>query len=125
MGELYKLTCGRCGYEKELAIGGGLASCSISLVNRLFSEEKRMEFDTYYISNKVESFCVENTLSLCDECKELISTSVLKARLTSNASLEISNDCPVCSKKLKIIKGTPVCPKCGLEMTSGRAGHWD
>ena len=52
MGKIYKISC-KCGYVKELYIGGGLASCNINMVNRVFLEEKRKELiDIMYKARK-------------------------------------------------------------------------
>jgi len=124
VGETYRLSC-KCGYAKELNLGGGLAACNINMVTRVFLEEKLKEFNTYYINKEVQSFLVENELSLCDKCKKIMITAVLKVQLTNNKKLQIINDCPSCSNKIRIITDSPMCPKCGQEMIKEEIGQWD
>lgn len=124
MGETYKISC-KCGYVRELNIGGGLAACNINMVNRVFLEEKRNEFSAYYIKKEIQSFLVENELSLCENCREIMTTAVLKVQLINNKKLQIINDCPSCSNKMRIIPDSPMCPKCGQEMIKEEIGHWD
>lgn len=124
MGEIYKISC-NCGYIRELNIGGGLAACNIDMVNRVFSEAKRNEFNTKYINKEVQSFLVENDLCICDKCREIMTTAVLRVELADNKKLQIKNDCPVCSSKMRIITDSPKCPKCGQKMMKEEIGHWD
>lgn len=124
MGEIYKLSC-KCGYKKELNTGGGLASCTINTVNRVFSEEKRKDFDIYYKNNDVQNFSVENELSYCDKCKEIMSIAVLKIQLINNINFAIAKDCPVCGNKIRIINNFSICPKCGRKIAMKEIGNWD
>lgn len=124
MGKICRISC-KCGYVKELYIGGGLASCNINMVNRVFLEEKRKEFNIYHKNKEVQSFFVENELSLCDKCKEIMTIAVLKAQLSNNRKLEIINDCPICSNKIQILNDSVICPKCGQEMIKKEIGDWD
>lgn len=124
MGEIHKISC-KCGYEKELYIGGGLASCNINMVNRVFLEEKLKEFNIYYKNKEVKSFLVENELSLCGKCKEIMTIAVLKVQLANNRKLEIINDCPTCSNKIQILNDFRICPKCGKQMVDEEIGSWD
>lgn len=124
MGETYKISC-KCGYIKELNIGGGLAACNIEMIHKVFLEEKRKEFNTYYKNNEVQSFFAENELSLCDKCKEIMTIAVLKIQLTNNRKFAIINDCSACGNKIQIIKDSIMCPKCGRKMMKEQSGHWD
>lgn len=124
MGETYKISC-KCGYVKELNIGGGLAACNINIINKVLLEKKCKEFNTYYKNKEVQNFFVENELSLCDKCKEIMTIAVLKAQLTNNRKLVIINDCPVCSSKIQMINDSIMCPKCGRKMIKEQSGHWD
>jgi hypothetical protein len=124
MGETYKVSC-KCGYTKELNTGSGLALCNINMVNKLFAEEKRQVFNTFVNREEVQSFNIENELSLCSKCKEIITVCVLKFQLTNNRKYEIINNCPICRNKVKIINDLTICPKCGQKMFKGKIGHWD
>jgi hypothetical protein len=124
MGKSYEISC-VCGYKKKLNIGGGLASCNINTVNRVFSEEKLREFNEYYNNNEVVSFLVENELSQCNKCREVMTVAVLRVKLTNNRNLIIINDCPKCNGNLQILNELPMCPKCGEKMTEKEIGDWD
>lgn len=124
MGKIYKISC-KCGYEKKLYIGGGLASCNINMVNRVFLEEKRKEFDHYNNNKEVQSFFVENELSFCDKCKEIMTIAVLKAQLINNRKLKIVNDCHTCNNKIQILNDIYMCPRCSQEIIKEEIGDWD
>jgi hypothetical protein len=124
MGDIYKLSC-TCGYAKELNVGGGLASCNVNMINKVFSEDRRAKFDTYLKNNEIQSFLIENEISVCEECKEVMTIAVLRIQLTNNRKLEIVNDCPLCGNKAHIINYLAVCPKCGRKINVKEIGHWD
>ena len=124
MGSIYKISCD-CGYEKQLNIGGGIASCSLSTVNRMFSDEELKEFNSYYKNNKVKSFFVENELAFCNKCKEIMTVAVLRVELISNEKIQIVSKCLICSNEVQILGDSVVCPKCGQEITKEDIGDWD
>jgi|GEM_PF-4835497 len=123
MGETYRISS-ECGYTKELDIGGGLAACDIDMVNKVFSEEKLIEFKNHYSNREIKSFLLENALAFCDKCKEIMTVSALTAQLIDSEKLVIINDCPSCGNRIQIID-TPFCPKCGKKMIMEEIGHWD
>lgn len=124
MGKVCRISC-KCGYTKELYIGGGLAACNINMVNMVFSKEKLKEFNSYYKNNEVKGFFVENVLAICEKCKEIITVAVLKFELTDNRKLEIINDCSECNEKVRTLSELCVCPKCGGRMMEQDIGDWD
>lgn len=124
MGKVCKISC-KCGYTKELYIGGGLAACNINMVNMVFSQEKLKEFNSYYKDNEVKGFFVENELSICEKCKEIITVAVLNFGLTNTKKLKIINECPECNEKVKILSELGACPKCGKKMIQQDIGDWD
>lgn len=124
MGEIYKLSC-KCGYEVELNLGGGLSASNINTINRIFSEEKRREFDKHYINGEVTSFFVENEACVCNKCKEIMATPVLNVHLVNNEKFQIANDCNYCSNKVQIINDLLMCPKCGNKLIKQEVGLWD
>lgn len=124
MGKIYKISC-KCGYSKKVFIGAGLSSCSINTVNRVFSEEKSSEFNNYYNNKEVKSFIVENELSYCKKCNDIMSVEVLKAQLTNHKELVIINDCPTCSNKVQILKNINSCPICNEKLDKDEVGRWD
>lgn len=123
MGEIYKVSC-QCGYEKELKLGGGLASLNIRTVRRLFSDEKRAAFEAYYQSKEVQSFVVENEPAYCDACREIMTVPVLRARLVHGEGMEIIGDCPDCGQKVQRLKDLS-CPLCHKALKQEIIGHWD
>jgi rubrerythrin len=124
MGEIYRISC-RCGYERELNIGGGLASGNLNMVNRIFSKERLMAFTANYKNNRIKNFVIDNKLSFCDKCKEIMATAVLDVLLTDNQKIEIINDCSVCGNRIQILNDLPKCPKCGQKMSKQEIGNWD
>lgn len=124
MGQIYRISC-KCGYEKEAYIGGGISACNISMVNRVFSDEKCKEFNNYYGNKEVKSFFVENKLAYCESCKEVITMASLEVTLINGMKLRIINDCHVCGNKIEILEESIMCPKCGEEMVKTEIGQWD
>lgn len=124
MGDILKLSC-PCGYSKELFTGVGLASCSIQMVNSVFPEDKRAEFDKYYGSNEVKSFYVANEPSFCAHCKEIMAVSVIKAQLVNDKTIKIVNDCPTCGHAVELLSTPYHCPLCSKELIRERVGRWD
>lgn len=124
MGRICRISC-KCGYTKKLCIGGGLAACNINMVNMVLSEEKLKEFNDYYKKNEIKSFFVENELSFCSKCKEIITVAVLRAELINGKRLEIINNCSKCNSKVKVLGDFIICPKCGEKMLTQDIGDWD
>lgn len=124
MGSIYKLSC-TCGYSKQLNVGGGLASCNINTVNMMFSNDKLKAFNRYYKNKEVKSFFIENELSLCNECKEIITIAVLRFELIDNKKMQIINKCFMCNNKVQILSDLVTCPKCGKVMIKEDIGDWD
>lgn len=124
MGSTYKISC-KCGYGKQLNVGGGLASCNLNTVNRMFLDEELKEFNSYYNNTKVKSFSVENELSLCNKCNEIITVAVLRVELINNKKIQIVSKCLMCSNETQIFGDSVICPKCGQEMIKEDIGDWD
>jgi len=124
MGSIYRISC-NCGYEKQLNVGGGLASCSLNTVNRMFSDEELKAFNSYYRNEEVKSFLIENELSFCDKCKEIMTVPVLRAELINNKKIQIVGKCLTCNDGIQILGDSVICPKCGKEMIKEDIGNWD
>jgi Zn finger protein HypA/HybF involved in hydrogenase expression len=124
LGDIYKISSD-CGYSKDLFLGAGLASINIKTVNRVFSAEKRKDFDNHFNKGEVQSFTIMNEACYCDKCEDIMAIAVLKVQLTDNSEFDIINDCPNCGNKIQIQNNVYICPKCNKEMTIKKVGHWD
>lgn len=136
MGILYKGSCSVCGYRGEFSLGGGRLGCMLKENLRVLCEKEREEIKAMMDRDEINSFDIENKLTLCDTCPK---EQALKARTIITVYDKMGNKkifggvCLSCGAVLKIFDNVSEpnnnnikCPDCNKgEISFEPVGFWD
>lgn len=126
MGEIRKYVC-KCGYEKELNIGGGLLGCNVEHIARFFPVETET-FKKERAAGMIQSFMMENELSYCPRHGgELMAVEAFSYTKKDGSVCHYVRPCPECGGKVIRLmdEENVVCPRCGEVMKHSFLGDWD
>ncbi|MCI9124024.1 MAG: hypothetical protein HFH35_08095 [Eubacterium sp.] len=125
MGVIRKYTC-KCGYEKDILAGGGLYGCNVNHIAKFFPEETKV-FTKEREEGRVKQFIMENELSFCPNCKEIVAVPVFTYTRRDGSVCRFVGNCPDCGGEISQVDNEEqaACPKCGLRMTYLPVGNWD
>lgn len=124
MGEIHKYKC-KCGYEKKIFEGVGLAAVMLSAVRNFFPEAAD-EIEAAKKDGRVYDFCLGNKLALCSECMELKTVASLDYSVSGVKKTVNADRCENCGKPVVLLKEEDVfCPKCGKDIQYDTIGMWD
>lgn len=124
MGTKYRLKC-KCGYEKEVYPGAGLAAFNKSIIKRIFEAEELREFNKADIKGDVKSFYLQNGVAFCKGCKEIETVAILQYELVDGKTVELVHKCNKCAGGVELLGKVKQCPKCGKALVTEELGHWD
>lgn len=126
MGDIIRVGCEKCGYNKEMNVGGGLLSINKDVIANIFSKEDISEFKKLAEENLLGQYLMENKVGYCKECHELYSVPVLNYSKQGEAQERtVKKSCPQCNQELDFSYDTKICPKCSDELVHESAGMWD
>lgn len=124
MGKFVTYTC-ECGYEKSLALGGGIFSNREDSFLPFYKEDQLRPYHAAKGSGNLDYFIFDNYPALCNICKELKQVAVLSIVFKDDTSLELPTNCSQCGNKVVLLQQPYICPKCGGEMNTQDSGFWD
>lgn len=128
MGEIIRVVCDNCDYEKQLKTGGGMLSIKAAVVEDKLKDEDLAQWKSLKESDKVRFFSWFYELAYCDDCKEISSCFNVKIQTTDGESLCLGGRCDKCHRKLVMLKKDEdiKCPICGkTTVAKNIVGHWD
>lgn len=125
MGYINMYTC-KCGYKKELNVGAGMNAINRNIISMRLPEELSAQFGREYEEGKVDTYMIDNMLSVCPKCKELKTVIHFRYRRTDGAAEEYAAPCDVCGGQVVPVDEDNVhCPRCNETMDWTQTGYWD
>ena len=135
MGQIYNVSCSKCGFRTELALGGGLNSIKLAVLLNTVSDSDRAQIEKLQSSDSIASAAGEYRAARCLNCTEapaLQAKSIVTVTDKSGNIHVFGDKCEYCAGQLTVFDCTPQslrfisCPKCGNSALCFEiAGHWD
>lgn len=125
MGDVVKIICPQCEYNRIFHIGTGIQACNPKAVQRSFEKVLIKEFEQLMEQKKIKTFQIQEVLCYCDICKEYRCTQLLHYEADNGISKDIANPCPICAAQLKPAPKKIKCPSCDTELSFEKIGLWD
>ncbi len=125
MGQIVRITCSKCGFEKDIFSGGGRNDCNMdAILMALPDDEKQMLVDAS--EQGATKIVIDRKPCECRLCGEIYAAPVVTYTLME-AVCEIRGRCPNCGKQSQTPQINPPekCPKCGDNVSLNFVGHWD
>lgn len=128
MGQRILLSCGKCGLEKTVSVGGGLMSRNPEVIASCLCREEAEEWKRLYDEQKMIRFRSQQKACYCEQCKELKDVLIAEAELTDGNTIVFGTKCSQCQNDLEILElqNDPECPMChNAKMHQKQIGIWD
>ena len=128
MGEIIRVVCDACNYEKQLKTGAGLMSINPRVVEETLKDEDLIQWKSLQEEDRVRFFSWVYEPGYCEECKEIVSCFKVDIKTVDGESLWLGGRCGKCSCKVKLNKKVTdmKCPVCGkASVAKNIVGHWD
>jgi len=137
MGEVYRASCPKCGYEKEFYLGSGLMSIKPYHALKALEGKERTYLETLQENGAIDRMMAENLLVKSCACKgekpELMQKTLVTATDKIGRQRVFGGNCKDCGKELVRYEGVGtnkaeivMCPQCAMSsLTFTRTGHWD
>lgn len=133
MGTIIEVKCDKCGYKKDLFIGGGLNDWDIkNAISEFSGENFKKLYQEFIISrHNLDIFKFNRYIATCISCKELYVVPVIDFETDNKRKHEIVGRCPTCNDRVDICKNNNIetikinCPKCNNKINILEVGSWD
>ncbi len=130
MGDILKVTCSDCSYEREFQVGMGILYEPLNryvIVSEI--ESKLMQDEILQtLETEQDNVFAKKELYYCEKCYRLAARlTVMVGRVGKKYTTQYR--CPHCNKAMKVTAfgdKTHHCPKCKVgTLMMTRVGHWD
>lgn len=127
MGDIFRISCKDCQFEKTLKSGAGLMSIRAEVVNQNLQGEDLEKWQELQRGKNVRFFSWRYEIAVCDTCKDIASCFVVDVHTNEGGKICLGGKCENCQCKLDVIsKKELICPKCGQNVMSKQlTGRWD
>lgn len=126
MGQIIQVHCGRCGFEKKLYVGGGLADCEMETIMAALPEREQRVLDVA-VREGASQISITRRLCVCSSCGAVYALPVVSCILKGQQG-ELYGVCPQCGEsgnaEWEEDEALP-CPVCRNGLTRQQTGHWD
>ena len=126
LGQIIRLHCQQCGFERELYVGGGLADSEWETIQNALPEKERHVLDAA-VQAGASQIQVTRRLCVCGRCGAVYALPVVSCMLKGEQGV-LYGVCPQCGAAGDPDweeEGAIPCPVCRSGLTKQQAGHWD
>ena len=128
MGQVIRVKCNSCNYEKRLYIGGGLEDCNYDVIIDGLSEKQKEDVNTAKELG-ADKFSINRFPAICLSCGNYYSVNKIKYTFKGKEE-NIYSPCPECSSEersiIDINKTRNLnCPDCKGKITINNIALWD
>ena len=128
MGEIIRISCEKCDFEKKIKMGAGMMSIRADVVEQNLHGKDLEQWQGILREKKVRFFSWEYEPALCDICNELQSCFVVKIDTIEGKKICLGRKCKICQNEAReILQSDDIkCPNCGQAgINSLLIGNWD
>lgn len=128
MGEIFRVSCENCEFEKSIKTGAGMMSIRAEVVDANLQGEDLEKWQELQREGKARFFSWQYEMAYCSTCNELQSCFVVNIRTDDGEKICLGGRCKKCHAKLEeyLQEQDIVCPQCGQQTVSKKlTGRWD
>ncbi len=125
MGQIVQAQCEKCGFQKEILVGGGLRDCEWETILGVLPEEGKRALERA-VQDGAKQVSVTRRIYACPSCKMVYALPVVSYTMNDRRQ-ELYGFCPQCGKAGGSAGEDAVfcCPVCEGELILRQTGHWD
>jgi len=130
MGIGVQVTCKRCGWSRDFALGSGMFCGDVHHTIRFLPHRCRPEVEDILSNHPVDEHESDHVVYVCEQCGALKERFWMRLRYAGDRTFETHYDCHKCRRRMSRIADEEIerqrCPECGLrELKSETTMLWD